>query len=53
VKIKVPQETLVDIRGRKPIYGNDEERYDAKPRQTVESNRRKRQRKIDFLIKSK
>jgi hypothetical protein len=48
------QEVLVDIREitkrcRKPIYTNDEERHDAKLRQTIESNRRKKQEKLDFL----
>jgi hypothetical protein len=36
-------------RGRKPIYANDEERHDAKLRQTIESNKRKKQEKVDFL----
>jgi hypothetical protein len=52
------QELLVDIRditlpitkrGRKPIYANDEERHDAKLRQTIKSNKKKKQEKLDFL----
>jgi hypothetical protein len=35
-------------RGRKPIYNNDEERYNAKIRQTMESNIRKKQEKQEF-----
>jgi hypothetical protein len=44
-EISKRQETLVDIRqitkrGRQPIYANDEERHEAKLRQTIESSKR-------------